>query len=149
MSKIFTNFIFIVFIAISPIVVAQEVSDAIFFTKKSQITKFHTISELQTLKKGDLIKLYQDRVEEIMIILPFLSLVNEPGIRLNDIGIKEDSRHVKTLRNNTHSTQKNLETTKQTIEELVPYADTEKIIWTILYFEEVIKKMRIGINGNF
>lgn len=148
MSKILIHFIFILFITISPIF-AQEATDAIFFTQRDQINKFHTINELQDLKKGDLVKLYQDRVEEIMIILPFLSLVNEPGVRLNDIGIKEDSRHVKILRNNTQSTQKSLETTKQTIEELVPYADTEKIIWTILYFEEVIKKMRIGINGNF
>ena len=33
--------------------------------------------------------------------------------------------------------------------QFIPYADTEKIILSILYFEEVIKKMRIGIGGNF
>ncbi len=146
MSKLLTSLIF--FLAISTIY-AQQASEAIFFTQRSQTNKFHTISDLQALKKGQLVKLYQDRVEEIMTILPFLSLTNEPGVRLSDIGIKEDSRHLKILRNNKESTQKNLEVTKETIEELVPYADTEKIIWTILYYEEVIKKMRIGVNGNF
>ncbi|MEW7293133.1 hypothetical protein [Aquimarina sp. 2304DJ70-9] len=130
-------------------VFSQKVNEAIFFTQKKQINKFHTISDLETRKKGELIKLYQDRVEEIMTVLPFLSLTNEPGVRLEDIGIKEDSRHLKILKNNTESTEKNFETTKEAIEELVAYADTEKIIGTILYFEEIIKKMRIGVNGNF
>ncbi len=130
-------------------VFAQKNNDAVFFTQKSQINKFHTISDLESLKKGELIKLYQDRVEEIMTILPFLSLTNESGVRLKDIGIKEDSGHIKTLRNHKESTEKTLEIIKESIEELVAYADTEKIIWTILYYEEIIKKMRIGVQGNF
>ncbi|WP_109299628.1 hypothetical protein [Aquimarina sp. AU474] len=137
------------FFIIAHSAIAQKVNDAVFFTQKKQITRFHTISDLETLKKGELIKLYTDRVEEIMTILPFISLTNEAGVKLSDIGIKEDSRHLKILKNGTESTEKNLETTKEVIEELVPYADTEKIIWTILYFEEIIKKMRIGVNGSF
>ncbi len=128
---------------------AQQANEAVFFTPKSQINKFHTIGDLEDLKKGELISLYKDRIEEIMTILPFLSLTNEAGVRLRDIGIKEDSRHVKILKNTKENTEKNLETTNEAVEELVPYADTEKIIWTILYFEEIIKKMRIGVNGSY
>ncbi len=128
---------------------AQKVEEATFFSKSKQINKFHSISDLESLKKGELIMLYQDRVEEIMTILPFLSLTNEANVRLSDIGIKEDSRHVKVLKNNKDTIAKSIETTKGAIEELVAYADTEKIIWTILYFEEIIKKMRIGVNGNY
>jgi hypothetical protein len=146
MSKILSSFIFLF---TTNIIFAQYTSEAIFFTQRDQINKFHTINDLQALKKGELVKLYQDRVKEIIITLPFISLTNEANVRLSDIGIKEDSRHLKTLRNNTESTRKSLQTTKTTIEELVPYADTEKIIWTILYYEEIIKKMRIGVNGNF
>jgi hypothetical protein len=147
MPKILTNLIF--FLAANIILAQQATHEAIFFTQGSQTNKFHTINDLQALKKGQLVKLYHDRVDEIITILPFLSLTNQPGVRLSDIGIKEDSRHLKVLRNNTESTQKNLKVIKETIEELVPYADTEKIIWTILYYEEVIKKMRIGVHGNF
>ncbi|AXT61134.1 hypothetical protein D1816_12515 [Aquimarina sp. AD10] len=139
----------IIFILIINSVFAQSINDAVFFTPSKQINKFHTIGDLEALKKGELIALYQDRVEEIMTILPLLSLTNEAGVRLKDIGIKEDSRHVKILKSNKESTTKNLVTTKKAIEELVPYADTGKIIWTILYYEEVIKKMRIGSNGSF
>ncbi len=128
---------------------AQKANEATFFTQNKMTNRFHTISDLEVLKKGDLILLYQDRIEEIMTILPFLSLTNEPNVRLKDIGIKEDSRHLKILKNSKEATEKSLETTKEAIEELVPYADTEKIIWTILYFEEIIKKMRIGVNGNY
>ncbi|GAA4276990.1 hypothetical protein [Aquimarina mytili] len=130
-------------------VFSQKTDEAIFFSQKKQINKFHTISDLEAIKKGDLITLYQDRVEEIITVLPFLSLTNEPGIRLRDIGIKEDSRHLKTLKNSKTDTEKNIESANVAIEELVAYADTEKIIWAILYFEEVIKKMRIGASGNF
>ncbi len=135
------------FLLIHTFFYAQQ--EAIFFTQKDQIAKFHTISDLQALKKGELIALYQDRVTEILTTLPFLSLTNEADIRLGDIGIKEDSRHLKILKNNTASTQDHIEISKETIEELVPYADTEKIIWTILFYEDMIKKMRIGSNSSF
>ncbi|WP_103069988.1 hypothetical protein [Aquimarina sediminis] len=146
MSKISS---YLIFFLTTSIIFAQQTNEAIFFTQRDQINKFHTINDLQALKKGELVKLYQDRVEEIITTLPFLSLTHEANVRLSDIGIKEDSRHLKILRHNTESTRKSLETTKTTIEELVPYADTEKIIWTILYYEEIIKKMRIGVNSNF
>ena len=126
----------------------QNAKDATFFSPKDQVNKFHTISDLEALKKGELIALYQDRVSEILTILPYLSLTNEANIRLSDIGIKEDSKHLKVLKNNTESSSDHIEVSKETIEELVPYADTEKIIWTVLFYEDVIKKMRIGTNGN-
>ena len=128
---------------------AQGKDEAIFFSSKDQVSKFHTISDLEDLKKGDLIKLYQERVSEILTVLPFLSLANEPNIRLQDVGIKEDSNHLKTLKKKKDANQDNLEITTSAIEELVPYADTEKIIWTILYYEEIIKKMRLGVQGGY
>ncbi|MBP2832462.1 hypothetical protein J8281_09730 [Aquimarina sp. U1-2] len=127
----------------------QKTNEAVLFTQDKQINKFHTIEDLQNLKKGDLIGLYKDRVREIMTVIPLLSLTNEAGVKLSDIGIKEDSRHVKILKNNKETIEKSLVTTYEAIEELVAYADTEKIIWTVLYFEEIIKKMRIGVNGSF
>ncbi len=146
MSKILISFILFI---VTNITFGQQENPAIFFTQKDQVNKFHTISDLQSLKKGELVNLYQDRVKEIMTVLPFLSLTNEAGVRLKDIGIKEDSRHLKVLKNTTESIHDNLEIINTMVEELIPYADTEKIIWTILYYEEIIKKMRIGVNGNF
>ncbi|TSE08152.1 hypothetical protein [Aquimarina algiphila] len=121
----------------------------VFFDQKAMIGKFHTIDELENLKKGELIRLYTARVNEIVTILPFLALTNEPNVKLSDIGIKENSDHLKTLNKHRESTLKTFENTKVLISDFIPYADTEKIIWTILYYEEVIKKIRIGANGNF
>lgn len=145
----FTLTIRIIFFLSIGTIFGQNTNEAVFFTQKKQINKFHTISDLEGLKKGELLNLYKDRIQEIITVLPFISLTNEAGVTLEDIGIKEDSRHLKILKNNKEDTEKSLESTHVAIEELVAYADTEKIIGAILYFEEIIKKMRIGINGNF
>ncbi|MCK8522382.1 hypothetical protein M0D21_12430 [Aquimarina sp. D1M17] len=121
----------------------------VFFDQSSLIKKFHTIDELEELKKGDLIKLYTERVHEVITILPYLALTNEADVTLSDIGIKESSDNLKALDKHHDSTEKALENTSDLIIEFIPYADTEKIIWSILYFEEVIKKIRIGTSGNF
>ncbi|SEL17853.1 hypothetical protein SAMN04487910_1945 [Aquimarina amphilecti] len=145
-SKLLMSFIFFLSIQYMN---GQQKDEAIFFKQKDQITKFHTIGDLEDLKKGQLIKLYQDRIKEIITVLPFLSLTNEPGVRLSDLGIKEDSGHIKSLKKSVETNKEAIDATQNSIEELVPYADTEKIILTILYFEEIIKKMRIGVTKNF
>lgn len=144
--NILISFIFILFIQNT---YGQRNDEAIFFQKKHQITKFHTISDLENLKKGELIKLYQDRIREIVTVLPFLSLTNEPDVRLADLGIKEDSSHIKSLKKSTETAEEAINVFQTSIEELIPYADTEKIILTILYFEDIIKKMRIGVTRSF
>lgn len=121
----------------------------VFFDQKKLINKFHTIDELEDLKKGDLIQLYTERINEITIVLPYLALTNEAGVKLSDIGIKESSDHLKSLDKHHAIITNALENTKNIISEFIPYADTENIVWSILYFEEVIKKIRIGTNGNF
>ncbi|MEW7277285.1 hypothetical protein ABW636_01665 [Aquimarina sp. 2201CG1-2-11] len=126
-----------------------QVRKNVFFEQNSLVNKFHTIDELEGLKKGELIKLYAARVKEITTVIPYLALTNEAGVTLSDIGIKEDSNHLKSLDKHHISNNDSLESTNNLITEFIPYADTEKIVWAILYFEEVIKKIRIGANGNF
>ncbi|MBQ4818631.1 hypothetical protein [Aquimarina sp. MMG016] len=121
----------------------------VFFDQTTLINKFHTIDELEALRKGDLIKLYIARTNEIVTIIPYLALTNEAGVSLSDLGIKENSSNLKILDKHHETITDASENTSNLISEFVPYADTEKIIWSILYFEEVIKKIRIGTNGNF
>lgn len=128
---------------------AQKRDDGVFFVQEDQIAKFHTIGELENLRKGDLIKLYKDRIQEIITVVPFVALTNEANVRLSDVGIKEDSDHLKTLKKGTEATRESLEIMEETVDNLVPYADTERIIWSILYYEEIIKKMRIGVQNSF
>ncbi|GGX14169.1 hypothetical protein [Aquimarina muelleri] len=146
MIKLLSTFFFSLFLIGTSFAQSQK---NIFFDQKNLVNKFHTIDELEDLKKGDLIKLYTERINEITIILPYLALTNEAGVKLSDIGIKENSDHLKSLDKHHTITIKALENTKGVIAEFIPYADTEKIVWAILYFEEIIKKIRIGVNGNF
>jgi len=122
---------------------------SIFFDKSTLTTKFHTIDELEGLKKGELVRLYIKRSNEIITVLPYIALTNESDVSLSDLGIKENSNNLKILNKHHESTTDAFETTNDLITEFIPYADTEKIIWSILYYEEMIKKMRIGVNGNF
>lgn len=121
----------------------------IFFDKSTLITKFHTIDELEGLKKGELVNLYIKRTNEIITVLPYIGLTNETDVSLSDIGIKENSDNLKLLKKHHEITSEAFESTSNLITEFIPYADTEKIIWSILYYEEMIKKIRIGVNGNF
>ncbi|MDY8136649.1 hypothetical protein [Aquimarina sp. 2201CG5-10] len=144
MKKIIT----LTLIIISLSTYAQNGRKGVFFENNKLINKFHTIDELESLNKGDLIQLYIERTREIFIVLPYLSLSNQPGTSLSDVGIKEDSDNLKVVEKNNEIADRAFEYTENTIKELVPYSDTNKIIWSILYFEEMIKKMRLGINGN-
>ncbi|RZS92309.1 hypothetical protein [Aquimarina brevivitae] len=121
----------------------------IFFDQKTLITKFHTIGELENLKKGELIKLYSERVKEIMIVLPYIALTNEAGVSLQDVGIKEESDNIKVLDKHHDAVLDAFENTQELVTELIPYADTENIVSSILYFEEIIKKVRIGVDEGF
>lgn len=121
----------------------------VFFDRTTLTNKFHTIDELEDLKKGELIKLYVERANEIITIIPYLALTNEADVKLSDIGIKESSPNLKILDKHHETTTEAFESTNNLITEFIPYADTEKIIWSILYFEEIIKKIRIGTAGNF
>lgn len=136
------------FIFISTLSFAQ-IEKNIFFNQKTLITKFHTIDELEGLKKGELVSIYTERANEIITVLPFIALTNESNVSLSDIGIKENSDNLKILGKHHETTTDAFESTSNIISEFIPYADTERIIWSILYYEEVIKKIRIGINGNF
>ena len=121
----------------------------VFFDHNSLITKFHTIDELENLKKGDLVALYIERANEIITVLPYIALTNESDVSLSDLGIKENSDNLKLLKKHHETSTNAFESTSNMITELIPYADTDKIVWSILYYEEMIKKIRIGMKGNF
>lgn len=127
---------------------AQVKKKGVFFDNSNLTNRFHTIDELRDLNKGELINLYIERTQEIFMVLPYLSITNKPGTSLSDVGIKEDASTLKIVEKNNEIAVRAFEYTTNTIKELVPYSDTDKIIWAILYFEEMIKKMRLGINGN-
>ncbi|RKN28047.1 hypothetical protein D7035_08710 [Aquimarina sp. AD1] len=146
MMKSITKIFFFLFIVTTSF---AQTKNNILFDQSTMINKFHTIDELENLKKGQLVKLYIERANEIITVLPYIALTNEANVSLSDIGIKENSDNQKLLKKHHETTTDAFGSTSNLITEFVPYADTEKIIWSILYYEEMIKKIRIGVNGNF
>ncbi|MHA7056047.1 hypothetical protein ACWGOQ_0002420 [Aquimarina sp. M1] len=142
------NIIIILFVTFTISNLNAQRKKGIFFDNSDLTQRFHTIDELQDLNKGALIDLYLERAKEIFVVLPYLSLSNKPEISLSDVGIKEDNDHIKIVEKNNEIAERAFVYTTNTIKELVPYSDTDKIIWAILHFEEMIKKMRLGKEGN-
>ncbi len=126
-----------------------EAQNNVLFNKKVQTPKFHTIDDLKALKKGDLLKLYVRRIYEINTVLPYMALTNEPEVSLSDLGIRENSDNLKMLEDHHDVNKEAFKTSSEMMNQFIAYADTEKIILSILYFEEIIKKMRIGVGSNF
>jgi hypothetical protein len=121
----------------------------VLFEKEKSTLKFHTIEDLAQLKKGQLLELYISRVYEITTVLPYMSLTNEPGTTLGDLGIREDSDNIKILEKQHEVNVAAFKYAKETMTQFIAYADTDKIMLSVLYFEEIIKKMRIGLEEDF
>lgn len=140
---------FLLFLLLLTNISFTQAQNNVLFNKKVQTPKFHTIDDLRSLKKGDLLKLYVRRVYEISTVLPYMALTNEPDVSLSDLGIRENSDNLKMLEEHHDVHKEAFKTNSDMMNQFIAYADTEKIILSILYFEEIIKKTRIGIGGNF
>ncbi|QQY81892.1 hypothetical protein JJL45_13330 [Tamlana sp. s12] len=131
----------------SSIINAQSVNT--FFTKSDRINKFHTIDDLEGLGKGDLVSLYADRFAEITKIMPFMAITTKSDQKLQDVGIRENSENLKLLSKYKEDERERIKASNNLIADFVAYADSENIIWSILYMEDIIKKLRLGFHGNF
>ncbi len=120
-----------------------------FFGKLDRINKFHTIDDLEDASKGELVKIYLERNKELTTVLPFIALTTKPDQKLEDVGIRNDSHNSKLLYK-YKTTEKKLSTTNTNIlNEFISYADSDNLILSILYMEDIIKKLRLGFKGNF
>jgi hypothetical protein len=127
---------------------AQPKSNVLFEKEKTTL-KFHTIEDLSELKKGQLLELYISRIYEINTILPYMALTNEAGVTLSDLGIRENSENTKILEKQHEVNEAAFDYSKETMEQFIAYADTDKIMLSVLYFEEIIKKLRLGLEEDF
>ncbi len=119
------------------------------FGKLDQVNKFHTIDDLEDSSKGELVKLYLERNKELTTVMPFIALTTKPDQKLQDIGIRNDAANNKLLAKYKTNEKKLLDANSKIITEFISYADSENLIWSILYMEDIIKKLRLGFKGNF
>lgn len=128
---------------------AQTTTSKTLFGKLDQVNKFHTIDDLEDTSKGELVKLYLERNQELTTVLPFIALTTKPDQKLQDVGIRNDATNNKLLHKYKTNEKKLLSANSKIVSEFISYADSENLIWSILYMEDIIKKLRLGFKGNF
>ena len=126
-----------------------QLSKSTLFTKLDLVNEFHTTEDLEDYGKSDLVKLYIQRNSELQKVLPFIGLTTKPDQNLSKAGVKPNNENVKILAKHKTAFKKFQAENTKLISEFLAYADKQNLIWSVLYMEEVIKKLRLGFEGNF
>ena len=103
------------------------------------IKKYHTISELEGLQKGELLTLYTERIESLVKVLPYIAFATKPGVTMSTLGIPNNNDNKKALEEQHEASDNFLETTSEFHGIILPYSDTSKLISAILFYEEIFK----------
>ncbi|WP_378185613.1 hypothetical protein ACE939_10925 [Aquimarina sp. W85] len=139
-------FTFLLLCSILPIV-AQTKSQAILSVQK-EAHSLHKIDSLETVRKKLLIEFYTFRITELLTKLPFTPQIYKETVMdamKNKVSLDQhNSKYFRVFEN------KNALKAKQIAERFPTYSVIDyTTITNVLHIEEVIKKMKIGVKGNF
>lgn len=111
---------------------------------KAIINKYYTIEELNNLSKGDLINIYKDRFKVLINLMPYCALSTKPGTTLKDLGMPENTENKALLDKEAKSMEVFEQYVNTSLDNFIAYADKNNIVWSILFFEETIRKISLG-----
>lgn len=130
----------IVFLLITSLGFAQKDPQSIISGKVS-IAKYHDRVELESLQKGDLLNLYNERIEVIVKILPNIAFATKPGITMTSLGIPDTKENRKALEENVKASKTYFDSTLEFQNKVLPYSDKSNLIGAILFYEETLKAL--------
>lgn len=130
----------IVFLLITSSGFAQKDPQSIISGKVS-ISKYHDRVELETFPKGDLLSLYNERIEVIVKILPNIAFATKPGVTMSSLGIPDTKDNRKALEENIKASKTYFDSTLQFQNKVLPYSDKSNLIAAILFYEETLKAL--------
>lgn len=110
------------------------------FVKLHKITKYYTKEELNKMPKLALIDIYKARLTYLIEILPFISLHPEPGATFHEMSIPETEANIAHLEKEAKNKLSFVKSLSETLDDVIPYSEKTNIVWSILYFDEMIKK---------
>ncbi|MCL8007573.1 hypothetical protein [Gelidibacter japonicus] len=110
-------------------------------TGKVSIAKYHDRSELDQLPKGDLLTLYNERIEVIVKILPNIAFATKPGVTMSSLGIPDTKDNRKALEDNIKAVNTYFDSTMSFQNKVLPYSDKSNLIAAILFYEETLKSL--------
>lgn len=103
------------------------------------INKYHDKEELQKMRKGQLLQLYNKRIEVIIKILPNIAFATKPGVTMSSLGIPDTEENREALIENNAATTIYFQNTVQFQKIVLPYSDKSNLIAAILFYEETLK----------
>lgn len=115
-----------------------------YVSPSAKVKKYHTKQELEQMGKLDLTELYMERVSILTELIPYIALHTKPGATLREMGIPETKQNMDHLEKEVKNKADYMEAVEQTLDDIIPYADTKNIIWSILFFEEMIRTAEAG-----
>lgn len=126
----------------SNIVFSQKKNESQSIIKEGvSIKKYHNIDDLERMQKGELLALYEERIESLIRILPYIAFATKPGVTMSTLGIPNDKDNRKALESQIDASDDFLKTSVEFQRILLPYSDTSKLIAAILFYEETLKAL--------
>jgi hypothetical protein len=123
---------------------SKNSKEIVLVNADAKVDKFYTMSDLKSKNKGELIAIYKDRFKVITYLLPYTALSNKPGITLNVLGVPENTENKSLIEREAKATEQLNQAFSVTLDNFIAYADSDNIIWSILLYEEMIRKLLIG-----
>ncbi|MBL4662544.1 MAG: hypothetical protein JKY22_03050 [Flavobacteriaceae bacterium] len=105
------------------------------------INKYHDREELEKMRKGSLLILYNKRIEVIIKILPNIAFATKPGVTMTTLGIPDTKENRDALNENRQATITYFQNTLQFQKIVLPYSDKSDLISAILFYEETLKAL--------
>jgi hypothetical protein len=118
--------------------------EIVLVNANAKVDKFHTINDLKSKNKGELINIYKERFKVITHLLPYTALSNKPGVTLNVLGIPESSENKSLIEKEAKATDQLNDAFSVSLDNFIAYADSDNIIWSILLYEDLIRKLLLG-----
>ena len=111
-----------------------------------QTKQHYTVGDLDKLGKLELTKIYVGQVQKLNLLIPYVPF-NQKGetVSLSGMGIpstKDNNGYIKAL---DASGSSHNETLDETMNNILPYADKEDIVRTILFIQDVIERIENGL----
>jgi len=120
---------------------AQKKAQPFIISDDVAIEKYHDRDDLEGMQKGDLLALYNRRIEVIIKILPNIAFATKPGITMSSLGIPNTKENRKALEENIDATSTYFENTIEFQKIVLPYSDKSNLISAILFYEETLKAL--------
>ena len=111
-----------------------------YVSSSAKIDKYYTEEDLSKLGKLELTQIYMSRIATLTEVMPYVALHPRPGATLAEMGIPSTPANLEHVDKSNKNKTLYLSAVKDTLDDIVPYADKTNIIWSILFFEKIIKE---------